>query len=115
MIAYKPNDLNKRCQIGNLKTITTATGGSKQDLDNETAVTLWYGAKTRSLGLQFSLVGTEAEDAFEIVVRHNPSLEAYSAAKIDGILYKVINVSPDDSANLNPFDIITLKKITKGA
>lgn len=112
---YKANDLNKRCQIGNIKTVKTPTGGSKRDLDDSTAVTIWYGAKMRSLGLQFALT-SELRDTFEIVVRHHERNKSATGVKFDfdDKVYNIINVSPDDTANLEAFDFLTLQKTTKG-
>lgn len=110
---YSPNDLNRRCKIGSFKTTKTKSGGSKQELDTDTSVTVWYGAKTRSLALQLGLSAIEKDD-FEIVVRHNTQYIDMGVVMIGTDLYKIINVSPDDSAKLVTYDFITLRKVTKG-
>lgn len=115
MKPYKPNDLNRKCQIGMVKTTTTSTGGKVEKLDSETAITVWFGAKMRTLSLQFQVLGTEKADTFEIVIRHNPLVTKKLAVMIEKVLYDIINISSDESANFQRFDILTLKVKKKGA
>ena len=115
MKAYKPNDLNRKCQIGTFKTVITSTGGKVSALDKDGILNVWFGSKMRSLSLQFQLDGTDKADTFEIVVRHNPIFTKKMGVKIDDITYDIINISPDESASIQRFDILTLRIKTKGA
>lgn len=115
MKKYKPNDLNRKCEIGSFKTIKTATGGSVKSLDPDTALSVWFASKMRTLALQFQVEGTDIADTFEIVVRHNPIFTKKMGVLLDGTLYDIKNISSDESAALQKFDILTLKEKTKGA
>lgn len=109
MLSYKPNQLNKQCQIGIMKTTVTSTGGKVSSLDESKSKTVWYGSKMRTLALQYQLIGTQISDTFEIVVRHNPWFATSMCAVIDSKYYDIVNISPDETPNLQAFDILTLK------
>lgn len=49
---YKPNDFNRKCQIGVTKTVTTPTGGKVEKIDPATVLNVRFAAKMRSLALQ---------------------------------------------------------------
>lgn len=114
MKKFKPKDLNRKCKIGLFKTTKTSTGGSVKSLDLETAKEIWFGSKTRTLALQYQIQGTEIADTFEIVVRHNPIFTKKMGVLLDDVLYDIKNISPDESASIQRFDILTLKEKVKG-
>ncbi|MGV8957615.1 phage head closure protein [Lactococcus lactis] len=114
MKTYKPNDFNHKCQIGRLKTETTSTGGKIEKFDENTAHEVWFASKLRTIALQFQLLGTQYEDTFEIVVRHQSWLREKLVVKFKGELYSILNISSDETSKIQRFDIITLRKKTKG-
>lgn len=111
---YKPNDFNRKCQIGDTKTVTTPTGSKVEKFDDTNAVSLWFASKMRSLAFQFQIAGTEQADTFEIVIRHNPSVSKKNLVKIDDLIYTIYNISSDESTSFNRVDILTLKLKKKG-
>lgn len=114
MKSYKPNDFNRKCQIGQLKTITTSTGGKLEKFDESTAHEVWFASKLRTIGFQFQLLGTQYEETFEIVVRHQSWLKKDLLVKFEEALYNIINISSDETSGIQRFDIITLRKKTRG-
>lgn len=112
---YKPNDFNRKCQIGVTKTVTTPTGGKVEKIDPATVLNVRFAAKMRSLALQFQIIGTTTADTFDIAIRHNKLVTKKMCVQIDGVLYNIINISSDESAKLIKFDILTLQAKKKGA
>ena len=104
---YKPNDFNRKCQIGVTKTVTTPTGGKVEKIDPATVLNVRFAAKMRSLALQFQIIGTTTADTFDIAKK--------MCVQIDDVLYSIINISSDESAKLIKFDILTLQAKKKGA
>ena len=112
---YKPNDFNRKCQIGVTKTVTTPSGGKIEKIDPATVLNVRFAAKMRSLALQFQIIGTTTADTFDIVIRHNKLVTKKMCVQIDDVLYNIINISSDESAKLIKFDILTLQATKKGA
>lgn len=112
---YKPNDFNHKCQIGLLKTITTATGGKVEKIDPDSVIVARFASKMRTIAFQFQLIGTETSDTFEIVIRHNKKISKKMCVQIDSVLYNIINISSDESAKIMRYDILTLQEKKKGA
>lgn len=106
---YRPNDFNRKCQIGITKTVTTSTGGKLEKIDPESVLNVRFAAKMRTLYLQFKIIGTTIADTFDIVIRHNSMVTKKMCVQIDGVLYNIINISTDESAKLIKFDILTLQ------
>ena len=115
MKPYKPNDFNRKCQIGTIKTTTTSTGGKVEKLDPTTVLNVRFAAKTRTLALQFQVIGTTVADTFDIAIRHNQLVTKKMCVQIDDVLYNIYNISSDESAKLIKFDILTLQAKKKGA
>lgn len=69
----------------------------------------------RTISFQFQLIGTETADTFEIVVRYNKKITKKMCVQINGVLYNIINISPDESAKIMRYDILTLQEKKKGA
>lgn len=111
---YKPNDFNKRCLIGMPETKTTQTGGKVKCISKDGQISVRYASKMRTISLQVQLSGTDKEDTFEIVIRHKPAINKKMSVEIDKALYSIVNISSDESANFERFDILTLKSKTKG-
>ena len=44
---YKPNDFNRKCQIGDTKTVTTPTGSKLEKLDDTNACLLYTSPSPR--------------------------------------------------------------------
>jgi SPP1 family predicted phage head-tail adaptor len=95
---YKPNDFNRKCQIGVTKTVTTPTGGKIEKIDPATVLNVRFAAKMRSLALQFQIIGTTTADTFDIAIRHNKLVTKKMCVQIDDVLYNIINISSDESA-----------------
>ncbi|QHV91714.1 head-tail joining protein [Lacticaseibacillus paracasei] len=55
------------------------------------------------------------DNSITIIVRHDERNTRQLQARLDGIVYNIADVSPDDSNNYIKYDYLTLIKVTKGA
>lgn len=64
-----------------------------------------------TLSQKYSVVGTQYEKSFNIAIRHDNRLQQYDylLATINGVDYRIIDVSYDDET-YNSYDILTLSK-----
>jgi hypothetical protein len=60
-------------------------------------------------------VGTRLDNSITIIVRHDARNIEQKQARLDGIVYDISDISPDDSNNAIRYDYLTLIKTTKGA
>lgn len=79
------------------------------------AYSLHFKQQKRTLTQQYLLVGTRLDNSLVIIVRHDDRNVSQQQARIDGVVYDIADVSPDDSNNAIRYDYLTLVKITKGA
>ncbi|BAN74525.1 putative phage head-tail joining protein [Lacticaseibacillus casei DSM 20011 = JCM 1134 = ATCC 393] len=60
-------------------------------------------------------MGTRLDNSITIIVRHDARNVEQKQARLDGIVYDISDISPDDSNNAIRYDYLTLIKVTKGA
>lgn len=109
MAMFKPSDFNRKVDFGTVKSIQNPNNGAvKKQFIKE--FTLWYAPKTRTLSQQYQLQGTELDNTRLIVVRHNTALEGIKTAQVDGVIYDVVQYSPDESNAIITYDFVTLKR-----
>lgn len=111
--SFKPSDFSHVVELGSPKSHRTGAG-----LNISTfvpAYSLHFKQQKRTLSQQYTLVGTRLDGSVTIIVRHDDRNVNQQQARIDGILYNLANVSPDDSNDAIRYDYLTLVKITKGA
>lgn len=65
----------------------------------------------QTLNQKYSVLGTSLENSFNIAIRHDKRLEQfdYLIATINGVDYKIIDISFDDET-YNSYDLLTLTK-----
>ena len=109
MAMFKPSDFNHKADFGTVE--------SKQNPDNgsikKTFVkqfSLWYAPKTRTLNQQYQIQGTALDNTAVIVVRHNTAVEGVKVAQINGVMYDIMQYSPDESNAIIAYDFVTLKR-----
>ncbi|KRN25241.1 phage head closure protein [Lacticaseibacillus camelliae] len=108
---YSIARLNKVAEIG--KTVNHRTGAGINISTFEPTGTLFYGSYNRTVTQTYQITGTDLEDTIAIVVRHTDALDDSMMIKLNSALYTIKSIAYDDDPNA--FDIVTLKKTTKGA
>lgn len=111
MVKIRPHQLNHRANFGTIKEeLNPNTGSNSKIFVSEFA--LWCAFRTRTINQMFAAKAAGLEDTRTIAVRHNPKVIETYRVQIDGDLYKIENISPDDTNGFMTFDFITLSKIT---
>lgn len=109
MATFKPSDFNRKADFGTVESKQNPNNGSiKKTFVKQ--FSLWYAPKTRTLNQQYQIQGTALDNTKVIVVRHNKAVEGIKVAQIDGVMYDVVQYSPDESNSGITYDFVTLKR-----
>jgi SPP1 family predicted phage head-tail adaptor len=108
---YSISCLNKVAEIG--KTANHKTGTGINISTFEPTGTLFYGSYDRTGTQTYQITDTDLADTIAIVVRHTDAIDDSVLVKLNGTLYVIQSIAYDDDPNA--FDVVTLKKTTKGA
>ncbi len=109
MATFKPSDFNRKADFGTVESKQNPNNGSiKKTFVKQ--FSLWYAPKTRTLNQQYQIQGTDLDNTKVIVVRHNKAVEGIKVAQIDGVMYDVVQYSPDESNSVITYDFVTLKR-----
>ncbi|MFR0561295.1 phage head closure protein [Lacticaseibacillus paracasei] len=111
--SFKPSDFSHTAELGSSQSHKTGAGINITSF--VPAYKLHYKQQKRTLTQQYTLIGTRLDNSVTVIVRHDERNTAQQQARIDGIVYDIADVSPDDSNNAIRYDYLTLVKITKGA
>lgn len=109
MATFKPSDFNHKVDFGTVESKQNPNNGSIKKAFVK-SFSLWYAPKTRTLNQQYQIQGTALDNTKVIVVRHNKALENIKVAQIDGVMYDVVQYSPDESNAIITYDFVTLKR-----
>jgi SPP1 family predicted phage head-tail adaptor len=112
-VSFIPSDFSKTVELGSPQSHRTKAGLNVSVF--VPAYTLHFKQQKRTLTQQYTLIGTRLDNSITIIVRHDDRNIAQQQARIDGVVYNVADVSPDDSNNAIRYDYLALVKITKGA
>lgn len=104
MPSYK---LNKRIKFGSIKPVLNESSGDYDENFVET-MEVWAMIQHRSLSLEYKIAGTTLDGSILIVIRHNDQITNQLKAELDGAMYDIANVSPDESGYMS-YDYVTLK------
>lgn len=110
---FKPSDFSRKVDLGSPKSHKTGAGINLTSF--VPAYSLHFKQQKRTLTQQYTLVGTRLDNSITIITRHDDRNAAQQQARINGIVYDVADVSPDDSNDAIRYDYLTLVNITKGA
>jgi len=109
MVTTKPADFNRKADFGTVESVQNPNNGSiKKRFVKQ--FSLWYAPKTRTLNQQYQIQGTELDNTKVIMVRHNTAVEGIKVAQIDGMMYDIVQYSPDESNSIIAYDFVTLKR-----
>lgn len=112
-VSFIPSDFSKTVELG--VPVSHRTGAGLNLSSFVPAYTLHFKQQKRTLTQQYTLIGTRLDNSVTIIVRHDDRNVNQQQARIDGTVYNIADVSPDDSNNAIRYDYLTLLKITKGA
>lgn len=112
-ISFVPSDFSRTVELGSPQ--SHLNGAHVNISVFAPAYTLHFNQQKRTLTQQYSLIGTRLDNSITIITRHDNRNASQQQARIDGIVYDISDVSPDDSNNAIRYDYLTLVKITKGA
>ncbi len=109
---YLPSDFRQVAEVGTTKSVPNPyTGVSVPKY--ETLFKVHYKPHTRTLNQQYQAVQAGLTDTRVIVIRHNKKVSEGLKMKLDGVLYDIEQLSPDDTFGIGKYDFITLKKSSK--
>ena len=111
--SFKPSDFSRTIELGSPKSHTTGAGLNITSF--VPAYSLHFKQQKRTLTQQYTLVGTRLDNSITVIVRHDVRNASQQQARIDGIVYDISDISPDDSNDAIRYDYLTLVKTTKGA
>ena len=113
MAKFKVADFSRKVDLGSPKSHKTGAGLNITSFVPD--YSLHFKQQNRTLTQQYTLVGTRLDNSITIITRHDTRSVAQQQARIDGIVYEIADVSPDDSNDAIRYDYLTLVKTTKGA
>lgn len=113
MAKFKVADFSHKVDLGSPQSHTTGAGLNITSF--VPAYSLHFKQQKRTLTQQYTLVGTRLDNSITIIVRHDARNIEQKQARLDGIVYDISDISPDDSNNAIRYDYLTLIKVTKGA
>lgn len=109
---YKPTDFRNKAEFGTYEsTPNKFTGVSVPKFVPK--FTLHYKPHTRTLNQQYLAISAGESESRIIVIRHNPKVVEGLAVRLNGAVYDVDKISPDENFGLNRYDFVTLKKSEK--
>lgn len=109
---FKPSDFSRIVEIGSPQSHRTGAGLNISSFVS--AYSLHFKQQKRTLTQQYTLVGTRLDNSITIITRHDVRNASQQQARIDGIVYDISDISPDDSNDAIRYDYLTLVKTTKG-
>lgn len=113
MAKFKASDFSRKVDLGYPQSHKTGAGINVTSF--VPAYSLHFKQQKRTLTQQYTLVGTRLDNSITIITRHDARNAAQQQARINGIVYGIADVSPDDSNDAIRYDYMTLVKTTKGA
>lgn len=109
---YKPTDFRHKAEFGAYESVPNQfTGVSVPKFVSK--FTLHYKPHTRTLNQQYLAISAGESESRVIVIRHNPKVVEGQAVRLNGTVYNISKVSPDENFGLNRYDFVTLKKSEK--
>ncbi len=109
---YKPTDFRNKAEFGAYESVPNQfTGISVPKFVPK--FTLHYKPHTRTLNQQYLAISAGESESRVIVIRHNPKVAKGQAVRLNGTVYNISKVSPDENFGLNRYDFVTLKKSEK--
>ncbi|MDN4555195.1 phage head closure protein [Lacticaseibacillus paracasei] len=110
---FKPSDFSRKVDLGSPQSHKTGAGINVTSF--VPTYSLHFKQQKRTLTQQHTLVGTRLDNSITVIVRHDIRNASQQQARIDGIVYDISDISPDDSNDAIRYDYLTLVKTTKGA
>lgn len=113
MVSFKSADFSRTVEFGSPKSHKTGAGVNVTNFVPD--YSLHFKQQKRTLTQQYTLVGTRLDNSITIIVRHDTRNANQKQARLDGVVYDISDISPDDSNDAIRYDYLTLTKVTKGA
>lgn len=107
-----PSQFNRVAQFGTLSSTEKPNTGS-YDPTFVPQIVLHVCPSKRSITQQYQVMGTTLEDTIVIIIRHNPKVNKSLQVSYGGQRYAILDISQDDSFNINTYDYLTLKLTEK--
>lgn len=105
------SQFTKRVEFGTVESVYNRDSGTNLP-SFITRMTLWAKQQRRSLSNQYKLMGTEMQDSIVVIIRHNADVTRSLSARLNGTVYDIVDISPDDSEYFT-YDYLTLLKHKK--
>lgn len=109
---YSAVDFRKKAEFGKYESVENPfTGISTPKFVK--LFTLHYKPHTRTLNQEYLAISAGESETRVIVIRHNSKVSEGQSVRLDGLLYDIIKISPNDGYGWNNYDFITLKQAKK--
>ncbi len=112
MMAINFIQLNKRADLGTSKDGRNPNTGNILKVFNK-QFSRFCAVRTRTMNQTYQLTNFNMQDTVDLVFRHDPLIQSLLKVQLDGIVYDIVSISPDESFNLDPYDIVTVRKNTQ--
>ena len=106
-VNYPPYLFNQIADFGTVKSETNRHTGMQVPTFVKKLTLHVYQQKT-TLNRLYEAIGTEYENTLTLVINHNPQVTDLLRVKYRGKVYRIVNLSPDESANYVTYDFLTL-------
>ena len=113
MAKFKVADFSQTVELGSPQSHKTGAGVNVNNF--VPAYSLHFKQQKRTLTQQYTLVGTRLDNSITIITRHDARNASQKQARLNGVVYDISDISPDDSNDAIRYDYLTLTKVTKGA
>lgn len=109
---YNPTDFRNKAEFGTYESVANRyTGISVPKFVPK--FTLHYKPHTRTLNQEYLAISAGESESRIIVIRHNSKVAEGQAVRLNGAVYNISKISPDENFGLNRYDFVTLKKSEK--
>ncbi|EHJ57618.1 hypothetical protein HMPREF9318_00093 [Streptococcus urinalis FB127-CNA-2] len=109
---YSPTDFRLKADFGSYESSTNPyTGISMPSFLKQ--FTLHYKPHTRTLNQEYLAISAGEIETRVIVIRHNVKVIEGQVVDLNGTLYDIIKISPNENFGFNKYDFLTLKRSKK--
>jgi SPP1 family predicted phage head-tail adaptor len=111
-VNYRPYLFNELAQFGTVSTETNRHTGMQVPSFVKKFSLHVYPQKT-TLNRLYLQSGTQYEDTITLVITHNTAVNDQLKVKYRDVMYKIVNISSDDSSNYQTYDFLSLQKLKR--
>lgn len=105
---YQPYQMTRMASFGNYENKESRTGIIKQTFKE--VCKLHFAIVHQTISQKYDAINSQYQDARIIAVQHTSAINDKLTCKIDGNVYRILDISPDQDTYIS-YDLVTLSLI----